>query len=94
MFAIPLLVETGRVNEFDTVVVIDAPNVLRRRWIQERSGLSDGEIDAIFEAQASREQRLAVATDVLTNAGTIEAFLQQVDALHTRLLALAGTRKS
>lgn len=90
IFSIPLLVETRRANEFDIVVVIDAPDVRRRTWIQARSALDHGQIEAIFKAQATREDRLAVATHVLSNEGTIQALYDQVDALHHLFLEMSA----
>lgn len=91
--SIPLLVESQEPGRVDRVLVVDAPDALRRQWIQARSGLSEVEIDGIFAAQASREQRLAAADDVIVNDGTIEQLHEQVDALHARYLALAETAR-
>ena len=89
VFSIPLLLETNRVGEFDAVVVVDAPDAMRRGWIESRSGLDADEIDAIFNAQASRAERLAVATHVLHNESSIQDLLLRINDLHVCLLALA-----
>ena len=89
VFSIPLLLETNRAGEFDAVVVVDAPDAMRRGWIQSRSGLDADEIDAIFNAQASRAERLAVATHVLHNESSIQDLLLRINDLHVCLLALA-----
>ena len=89
VFSIPLLLETNRAGEFDAVVVVDAPDAMRRGWIQSRSGLDANQIDAIFNAQASRAERLAVATHVLHNESSIQDLLLRINDLHVCLLALA-----
>ena len=89
VFSIPLLLETNRAGEFDAVVVVDAPDAMRRGWIQSRSGLDANQIDAIFNAQASRAERLAVATHVLQNESSIQDLLLRINDLHVCLLALA-----
>ena len=92
VFSIPLLLETNRVGEFDAVVVVDASDAMRRGWIQSRSGLDADEIDAIFNAQASRAERLAVATHVLHNESSIQDLLLRINDLHVCLLALAKSK--
>lgn len=86
---VPLLVETDFNDLVDRVLVIDADDARRREWVAQRSGLSAGRIDQIFAAQASREQRLAVADDVLVNDTTLEALAEQVTDLHRKYQALA-----
>ena len=89
VFSLPLLLETIRAGEFDAVVGVEAPDAMRRGWIQARSGLDANQIDAIFNAQASRAERLAVATHVLHNESSIQDLLLRTDDLHVCLLALA-----
>ena len=91
VFSIPLLLETNRAGEFDAVVV-DAPDAMRRGWIQSRSDLDADQIDAIFNAQASRAERLAVATHVLHNESSIQDLLLRINDLHVCLLALAKSK--
>ena len=53
-----------------------------------RSGLSDKEVRSIIATQASREQRLAAADDVVFNTADREYIREQVIALHRRYLDL------
>lgn len=81
---IPLLVETGQAGQMDLVLVIEAPRAQRiRRMVQDR-GMSAEDAAARIDAQASDEQRRAVADDVLVNDGTREQLLAQVDAWWSR----------
>ena len=88
---VPLLAETGRWRgRCDRVCVVDCPRELQIARAVARDGHLRGEVEAILAAQASREARLAIADDVIGNSGTLENLQAQVDALHTRYLALAA----
>lgn len=83
LLSIPLLVEGGRVDQVGRILVIDAPEALQYQRVRQRDKVSsDAEITAILHAQASRQQRLAVADDVIVNDGDLEKLRQQVLALH------------
>ncbi len=88
MHVVPLLVESGaRAGRFDRVLVVDCPVSVQVARVQRRSGLSAERIESILAAQASREQRLAAADDVIDNGGDAAALAAQVDALHRRYAA-------
>jgi dephospho-CoA kinase len=75
---IPLLVESGQAASFDAVVVVDVPEELQvERAISER-GWSQEEARSRIAAQATRAERLAAATHVVENTGTIEDLRQRV----------------
>ena len=88
--AVPLLVETGQAGRFDRVLVVDVPEAVQLERLLARDGSDEAQARAILAAQATRAERLAVADDVVDNAGSIDATLAQVDALHERYAALAG----
>jgi dephospho-CoA kinase len=89
---IPLLVETGQAANFDVVVVVDAPDEVRIQRLGERSGLSPEEAAARIAAQATREERLAVADYVVENAGTLAELRDAVDRLWSNVLVPAAAR--
>lgn len=78
---IPLLVETGQAQDFDQLVVVDLPTELQRQRLIERNHLTADQAEVRLAAQASREQRLAVADVVIANSGSIAHTLTQVDRL-------------
>jgi len=86
VLVIPLLAETGPHPLVDHVLAVDTPEHMRRLWLRSRSGLDDEQITTIFAAQASREQRLAIADDIIVNDEDIDALIGQVDALHQKYL--------
>ncbi len=82
---IPLLVETGQQGSFDVVVVVDVDPETQLRRLIARSGLSDDQARARIAAQATREQRLAAAGEVIDNTGSPAALRAAVDLLWHRL---------
>jgi dephospho-CoA kinase len=91
---IPLLVETGQAPNFDLVVVVDAPDEVRVRRLAERSGMPEAEARSRMAAQATREERLAVADHVLENTGTLAELRGAVDSLWRTVLVPAAERSS
>ncbi len=78
---IPLLAENNLAGAFDAVVVVDAPPEVQVGRLATGRGMSREAAMARIGAQASREQRLAVATFVIDNSGTLADLDQQVTAL-------------
>lgn len=75
---IPLLVETGQANRFDAVLVVDVPVETQvQRMVHDR-GWSREAAEARVRAQASREERRAVATHVIENTGTVDDLRDRV----------------
>jgi dephospho-CoA kinase len=65
---VPLLVETRRwLDRVDRVCVVDCDSATQIERVKHRSGLTQVEIESILLAQATREQRLAVADDIINN---------------------------
>jgi dephospho-CoA kinase len=86
---VPLLVETGQTASYDVVLVVQAdPEVRVRRLV--RRGLSEDDARARIAAQATDEQRRAVADVVLDNDGTEEELAAQVDRFWTERVRPAG----
>ena len=80
---VPLLVE-GRHwrSRVDRILVVDCPRALQIERVIQRSGLALEQIEAILDAQATREERLAQADDVIDNSGLPAELPGQVQALH------------
>lgn len=90
VLAVPLLIESGSYRgRVHRICVVDCPEALQVERVVRRSGLDPDEVRAIMAAQASREQRLQAADDIIDNSGDIAALQQQVDALHRQYLTLA-----
>ncbi|MFG2893326.1 dephospho-CoA kinase [Streptomyces sp. NPDC048248] len=82
---VPLLTENGLAPLYDLVVVVDAaPETQLDRLVRLR-GMSEDEAKSRMAAQATREQRLAVADHVIDNDGPLESLEPQVRAVWERL---------
>jgi dephospho-CoA kinase len=89
---VPLLVETGIATGYDLVMVVLADEAVRIERLRRDRGMGEAETRARIAAQATDEQRRAVADIVLTNDGTLDELRAQVDtAWHERLLPAAVT---
>ena len=62
---------------------------MQRARLIARDGIAAPFADAMLDAQASREQRLAIAHDVIDNDGVPADLDRAVDALHERYMAQA-----
>lgn len=76
---IPLLVETGQGADFDLVVTVSAPMELRQARLVRARGLSAAQAEARIAAQATDEEREAVADAVLDGSGSEADLCAQVD---------------
>ena len=86
---IPLLVESGRAEEFEAVLVVDVPDEVRiERMVRDRDWTRE-DAESRIAAQAGREERLAVATHVIDNAGTREQLRERVRAVWAQLTGSA-----
>ncbi len=74
---VPLLAELGMQDAYDLVVVVDAPDDIRVARLMQR-GLDERDARARIAAQASRDQRLAIADVVLDNSGSLADLKAQV----------------
>jgi dephospho-CoA kinase len=90
---IPLLVESGRSAAYDRVLVVDAPESEQVRRLSQRDGADSAAAQRILDAQASREDRLSVADDVIVNTGTFEDLRRFVRTLHENYELLAAARE-
>jgi dephospho-CoA kinase len=91
LIAVPLLAETGTQDDYDRVLVVDCDPQLQLQRLMARDQLAEVDARRMISAQADRAARLAIADDVIRNAGDITQLAAQVQALHARYLALAAT---
>lgn len=89
ILASPLLVESGQNQLTQRVLVVDVPEDTQVERTTARDGNSTEQVKAIMAAQATRQQRLECADDVIVNDGTLTALHTQVEALHQHYLQLA-----
>ncbi|HWU85421.1 MAG TPA: dephospho-CoA kinase, partial [Rhodocyclaceae bacterium] len=90
LLVVPLLVESGSYKQrCQRLLVVDCPEETQIARVMARNAMSRAEVERIMAAQATRQQRLAVADDVVDNGGAPEALAPQIDRLHAKYLDLA-----
>lgn len=91
---VPLLVEAWADYRplVDRVLVVDCDEAAQVHRVMARDGIDADLARRMLAAQATRQQRLALADDVIDNRGDLAALTRQVEALHGRYLKLAAAR--
>ncbi|UOO76448.1 dephospho-CoA kinase [Neisseria sp. Dent CA1/247] len=80
---IPLLIEKPIFSVLaNRILVVDVTEECQIKRVQQRSGLDPAEIKRIMATQATRQERLLAADDVLSNEGTIQELACKVRCLH------------
>lgn len=93
ILVVPLLVESGDWKQRVTrVLVVDCPEQQQIIRVMDRNGLSEAQVRAIMANQATRQQRLAAADDIVPNTGDTAALEPQVERLHQLYCTLAGAK--
>lgn len=91
---IPLLVESQMAPMFPLVIIVNADAELRVRRLIEYRGFSEEDARARIAAQATEEQRRAVADIWLDNSGSAGALVEQARGLwHERIAPFAHNLK-
>lgn len=93
LFVSPLLVESGQDAICDRLIVVDVSEQVQLERTIERDNNSAEQVKNIIASQASREQRLDKATDVIENNADLHALHQKTQRLHQQLLTLAAEKK-
>lgn len=88
----PLLIESGQHTMTQRILVIDVPQATQIQRTLLRDGISEEQVQAILKAQASREDRLRQADDVLVNDQDLAWLKAEVERLHHFYLTLRGGR--
>lgn len=94
--AIPLLAESNRKNYawLDRILLIDTTRDTQKKRLITRDAISELLADKMLDAQASREQRLAMANDVISNMHSFDALKNCVHRLDKRYRELAAKPRS
>jgi len=89
IIVIPLYAESSTYAWIDRVLVVDVIEDTQIERVMARDGISRDQARAILNAQASRQDRLALADDILDNSGDLSELPEKVKALHEKYLSLA-----
>ena len=90
IIAVPLLAETDFADFVDRILVIDCPMDLCRERLLARDAETEDSVARIFSTQASREERLRIANDVIVNDGSLQDTERAVEELHQRYLLMSA----
>ena len=82
---VPLLVESGVARSYEAIVVIAAKPETQLKRLVELRGMAPGDAEDRIAAQAPLEDKLAVATHVIWNEGTVDELHAAVDEVATDL---------
>ncbi|HID2077159.1 TPA: dephospho-CoA kinase [Klebsiella oxytoca] len=94
LWVVPLLVENSLSAKADRVLVVDVPKETQIERTMLRDRVSRQHAEHILAAQATREQRLAVADDVIENMGSPDVIASAVARLHAKYQRLASQAAS
>ena len=86
----PLLLENKLEGYCDRVLVVDVDEATQVQRATKRDSVDIEQIKAIIASQIDRKSRLAKATDIIDNSGTLAELQKQVDEIHQKYLTLAG----
>lgn len=92
IIVIPLLFESRAGNILDRVLVIDTSEAAQLTRTRHRDNLTSAQIKAIMNAQLTREERLALADDVIENTNDLGYLKIQVEALHVLYSEMGKTK--
>ena len=89
LIVVPLLTESPLRDYVDRILVVDCDEETQIERLLARDAETEDQARRILATQASRDERLAIADDVIHNDTSIEATSSQVSALHDTYLRLA-----
>lgn len=90
VYDVPLLAEARADDPWDLVVVAHAPVAVRIARLVHGRGMTEADARARIDAQASDDERLALADVVIDTAGDLDATRRQVDDLWARVAGADG----
>jgi dephospho-CoA kinase len=89
LLSVPLLVENKLYEQVDRVVIVDVDEQIQLQRTLVRDKTNEQQIRAIMRAQVTRQQRLAVADDIIDNNGKVGDLAKQITQLHKKYLQMA-----
>ncbi|WP_315709332.1 dephospho-CoA kinase [Brenneria uluponensis] len=91
LWVVPLLIENNLQQRAQRILVVDVSPEIQLERTLARDGISRQQAKNILSSQATREQRLACANDIIDNNGSPSDLAPRIAALHQRYLELAAT---
>src|SRR5699024_8248235 len=89
VLASPLLLETSQHQMVKRILLIDVPEDLQIARTTTRDNVPEEQVKAIMAAQMAREEKRALAHDIISNTGTLAALHQRLHQQHLDYLRIA-----
>ena len=89
---VPLIFETKSMSSYNRVLVIDCDSKLQLERAVLRDQNSNEQIQKIIESQCSREERLSIANDVISNNDSLKNLEIRSLAMHKYYLGLCNQK--
>ena len=88
IIVVPLIFETNSSKLYDRVLVIDCDVEVQISRTSKRDNQTKSEIENIVNRQASREQRLSIADEVIVNNGSLDLLRNEVLKIHKKYMEI------
>ena len=85
---VPLIFETNSQNFYNKIIVVDCDINHQIDRASKRDNKSKNDIENIIKNQATREERLSIADEIILNNSTIEDLKAEVIKVHQKLLGM------
>ena len=85
---VPLILETNTVDAYEKIVVVDCDLDKQIKRASRRDDVSKENVENIIKNQASREERLSIADQVIMNNASLDDLRLEVIKVHQKLLGL------
>lgn len=82
ILVVPLLIEADMLDLVDRTLVVDIPEPLQLQRLCQRDGLTEQQARRMLDSQASRDERLQAADDIIDNQGDTDTLQKKVKQLH------------
>jgi dephospho-CoA kinase len=86
---VPLLVEKKKYEFINRILVIDCDEQIQINRVKKRNNLNNEEVTDIMRTQATRQERLAMADDVIHNNGDLSLLMEQVTLLNEKYIHMS-----
>ena len=88
IIVVPLIFETNSSKIYDRILVIDCDVGVQISRTSKRDNQTKSDIENIVNKQATREQRLSIADEVIVNNGSLDLLRNEVLKIHKKYLEI------
>ena len=88
IIVVPLIFETNSANLYDRVLVIDCDVEIQISRTSKRDNQTKTQVENILNKQATREQRLSIADEVIVNNGSLNSLKNDVLKIHKKYMEI------